>query len=283
MPPLRDLAIIMPTRNRPSIAAKNLLRIRKHFPGVPIYVFDDASKDAEALPAAMSSVPDCSVMRSEKRIGPAGARRRLIENAQSRWCLALDDDCYPREDFDPWPWVGMEPGPDDPVIVSFRYLRSYDGDIAPPGDLETGPSRCLMGGASLLHRASVMAVGNYNAFYIFGAEDADLSFRVWASGRQVWTDPGNFIIHDHVPAGRNLPSESYYYVRNRILFNVLSLPLWYGLPLGILQAGKRWLTQPYKLSGLGGLFAGFFVSMRHFRKRRPLTLAKFRHLQSLRA
>ncbi len=278
---MRELAIIMPTRNRPDVARKNLEKTRSHFPDAPIYVFDDASDDAEAVRAAVESIPNAKLIRSEENIGPAGARRALITAADARWCLALDDDCHPRDDFDPTRWLTIEPGPDDPIVVTFRYSRSYDGDIAPPGDLKTGPCRSLLGGASLLHRASVMAIGSYNSSYVFGGEDTDLARRVWASGRQLWIDPNNFIIHDHVAAGRNLPRESYLYVRNRILLNVLSLPLWYGLPLGVGQAVRRWLGHPYKLSGFLGILAGFSASVRHFGQRKPLRLEQVRWLRSL--
>ena len=278
---MHDLAIIMPTRNRPQIALPNLRTARRHFPDAPIYVFDDASNDAAAVATSVASVPGCTLIRSDTNVGPAGARRRLIEAADARWCLALDDDCHPRKDFDPSRWVSMEPRGDAPVIICFRYYRPYDGDIAPPGDLQVGPCRSLHGGASLLHRKSLIEIGNYNADFIFAAEDTDLSRRVWASGRQIWIDPDNYVIHDHVQAGRNLRRELYFYVRNRILLNVLSLPIWYGLPLGLGQAVKRCLTHPHKLSGFLGLFAGVFASIRNFGSRRPLTLKQYFHLQGL--
>jgi GT2 family glycosyltransferase len=278
---MHDLAIIMPTRNRHQIAAQNLRRTRQHFPNVPIYVFDDASDDAAAVAASIAMVPGCTLIRSDENVGPAGARRRLIEVADARWCLAIDDDCHPRDDFDPSRWVSLEPGPDDPIVVCCRYYRSYDGDVAPPGDLKVGPCRCLLGGASLLHRRSVIEIGSYNVAFIFGAEDTDLSRRVWASGRQIWIDPNNYIIHEHLPAGRNLTRESYFYVRNRIVLNVLSLPIWYGLPLGLVQAIRRCLVEPHKLSGLQGLLAGILVSARNFRVRRPLSIKLYRRLEML--
>ena len=147
---MRDLAIIMPTHNRPDIALCNLLKARCHFPGVPIYVFDDASDDAAAVAAAVAQVPSCTLIRSEKNIGPAGARRRLIDAADARWCLALDDDCHPRPDFDPSRWLRMEPRESDPIVVSFRYYNAPYDEFAPRGRLKTGPSRSIMGGASLI-------------------------------------------------------------------------------------------------------------------------------------
>jgi GT2 family glycosyltransferase len=276
-----DLAVIVPTRNRPDIARKNLEKIRAHFPDVPICVFDDASDDAVAVRRAVESVPDCKLIRSDVNIGPAGARRALIEAAEARWCLAIDDDCYPREDFDPAPWIDAEPGPGDPIVIGLTLYRSYDGDISPQGRSSPGSFPAFHGGASLLHRARLMEIGNYNPAYVFGAEDTDVARRVWASGYQVWHDPTKFIIHDHVAAGRNLPRESYFYVRNRILLAVMTLPVWYGLPLGLGQAFKRWLIQPYKWSGFLGLFAGLGASIRHFPARRPLSLRQYRELQGL--
>lgn len=280
---MHNLAVIMPTRNRPCIAAQNLLKVHAQFPDAPIYVFDDASDDAVAVAMAMAAVPRSKLIRSEKNIGPAGARRRLIEMADARWCLAIDDDCHPRGDFDPSRWIMTEPGPqsNDPIAVSFRYIRSYDNEIAPPGELDVGPARGLLGGASLLHRASIIAIGNYNEGYMFGCEDTDLARRVWASGQQLWIDPDNFIIHDHVAAGRNIKREAFYYTRNCVLLNVMSLPIWYGLPLGLAQAVKRWLTEPNRLHGFLGVIAGLAAIFRNYNRRRPLTIEGYRRLERL--
>ncbi len=278
---MRDLAIIMPTRNRPDVVQKNLEKTRSHFPDAPIYVFDDASDDPAAVRAAVERIPNATLIRSEKNVGPAGARRALIMAADARWCLALDDDCHPRDDFDPSRWVAKEPAAGEPIVIGFCYFRSYDGDIAPSGADAPGAFPGFMGGASLLHRERLMEVGNYCAAYVFGAEDIGLARQVWASGYQVWLDPTNFIIHDHVAAGRNPRRESYFYVRNRILLGALTLPLWYGIPMGFGQAMKRWLSHPHKFSGLLGLFGGLVASVQYFHLRRPLALAKFREIEAL--
>ncbi len=276
-----DFEIIVPTRNRPAILRRSLCRIRAHFPVVPILVYDDASEDAYGVASAVSSIGQTRLIRGERFEGAAAARGALISVAQARWCLAVDDDCYPREDFDISRWVAMEPSPDGPIVISFRYYRSYDGNIAPPGEWPAGPSRCLMGGASLLHRKRVLEIGGYRGFLVFGAEDTELSRRVWASGAQVWTDPSNIIVHDHVTVGRNLRAEDFYYVRNRILVNVLTLPVWYGLPLGLAQAVRRIVVQDRKLAGMAGFACGVLDSIRYFRKRRPMTLSLFRWLNKL--
>jgi len=278
---MRDLEIIVPTRNRPEVLRRSLSRTRAHFPDVPILVHDDASDDASAVAAAVGRIEGCRLIRASARIGPAGARRRLISEAGARWCLALDDDCYPSATFDPGRWVATEPDRDGVIAVSFRYWRSTDGDLAPPGNLATGPSRCFMGGASLLHRARVIEIGNYRGYLVFAAEDTELSRRIWAAGGQVWGDPDNVIVHDHVAVGRDLPAEAYYYVRNRILLNVLTLPLWYGLPLGLAQAGRRWLAQPHRAAGFAGLAAGILAAVRHYPDRTPLTLERYRWLERL--
>lgn len=278
---MSDLAIIMPTRNRPDILLRSLKKTREVFPQAPIYVFDDASEDGPAVKAAVEQITGTTALRSDINIGPAGARNRLIRAAQARWLLAIDDDCYPRADFNPGRWIGMEPEANDPIAICLRAYRSYDGDISPVGDLQIGPARGLHGGASLLHRRSILDIGNYNPVYVFGAEDTDLARRIWASGRQVWVDPTQFIIHDHVAAGRNPPRESYFYVRNRILLGALTLPVWYGVPLGLAQAAKRMMMQPHKLSGLVGLFGGVAAGIAHFRERRPLSLKQLRALEAL--
>lgn len=276
-----DLEIIVPTRNRPDVLSRSLKLMRAHFPGVPILVHDDASNDEGAVAAAVAAVKPSRLIRSNKVVGPSGGRRRLLAAAQARWCLALDDDCYPREDFDPSGWVAKEPGAADPIIIAFRYFHPRDGRIAPKGPVQAGPSRHFIGGASLLHRESVLAIGSYCERLIFGAEDTELAMRVWASGAQVWCDPDSYIIHDHVAVGRDLRYEAFYYVRNRIVINVLTLPFWYGFPYGLGQAVKRCMSQPNKLWGLAGIISGVVESIRCLPDRRPLTFAMLRWLKTL--
>jgi GT2 family glycosyltransferase len=276
-----DLEIIVPTRNRPEVLARSLRLTRAHFPGVPILVHDDASEDTGSVALAVRDIPGARLMRSVQRIGPAGARNKLLSEARARWCLAIDDDCFPRKDFDPSRWIATDPAPGGPIVISFRCYRSYDGNIAPPGEWSAGPSRTLMGGASLLHREGVLNIGGYRSFLVFAGEDTELARRVWASGSQVWSDPCNYIVHDHVPVGRDLAAEYFYYVRNRVLVNVLTLPLWYGLPRGIVEAARRAASQERKLPGLAGFISGLIDSFKYFRSRTPMTLSLFRWLSRL--
>ena len=277
-----DLAIIMPTRNRPEVLARSLSMIRaRGFEGTPIYVFDDASEDAAAVRHATASVPGVTLIRSDVQLGPAGGRNRLLQTAQAKWCLAIDDDCYPQEHINLARWLGTSPKLGDPIIVGFRYFRPYDGDISPPGTVATGPSRFFHGGASLLHRESVLSIGGYRDFLIFGAEDSELACRVWASNYQVWIDPDNFVIHEHVSAGRNPQAEAYYYIRNRIIMNVLTLPLWLGLPLGLVQAMRRAIFHRDPITAMRAIVAGCTCSIQYFSQRRPLTFAKWRWLRQL--
>lgn len=278
---MHDFAVIVPTRNRPDILHQNLVKTRVHFPSVPIYVFDDASDNAEAVRLAVNSIDRITLIRSDRNVGPAGARRRLIEEADARWVLAIDDDCYPRDDFEPSRWIKSEPKKGEPIVIGLRCYRSYDGDVSPLGRETPGPFPAFHGGASLLHRQRVLEIGNYDASYFFAAEDTDVARRVWANGYEVWLDTESFIVHDHVAAGRNLKREAFYYVRNRIVLSAMTLPLWYGLPLGLGQAVKRWLSQPHKAAGFAGLINGLGAVMVSLPRRKPLSLKQWRAISAL--
>lgn len=281
MPVQHNLAIIIPTRNRSEIIRLNLQKTRAQLPDVPIFVFDDASTNADEVRSAVESVPGCVLIRSESNVGPAAARNALIIASEARWCLAIDDDCYPDPSFDPHPWTETEPGQGDPIVIGLTCYRTYDGDISPANVTEPRQYPNFHGGASLLHRERIIEIGNYDPDYVFGAEDTDLARRVWASNYQVWQDPTKIIIHDHVSSGRDLQREAYFYARNRILLGSRTLPIWYGFPIGFLQACRRCLTQPNKLHGLKGIIGGVWVSFINFSNRRPLNLKQYYTLRKM--
>ncbi len=276
-----DCTIIIPTRNRQQVLEHSLAKIRKLFPAVPILVYDDASEDAAGVVQIVEAVQGARCIRGERCVGPAGGRMLLMQAVQTSWCLALDDDCYPREDFNISRWLGGRPEKGDPIIIGFRFFRPYDGDLAPPGAAVVGSSQGFHGGASLLHCSSVLAIGGYRDFLFFGGEDTELAYRVWASGYQIWIDTHNVVVHEHVACGRDIRAESYFYVRNRILINILTVPLWLALPLGTLQALRRAFYHRDLNYACRGLFAGYRDSIRYFRYRKILSFSKWLWLRSL--
>jgi GT2 family glycosyltransferase len=280
MQTMSDLAIIMPTRNRPEVLARSLALIRaRGFKDTPIYVFDDASGDAEAVANAAGSVPGVTLIRSEQQLGPAGGRNRLLHAAQASWCLALDDDCYPREDFDIAQWISIDPHPSDPIIINFLCFRPSDGDLSPKGHTASGPTNAFHGGASLLHRESILNIGGYRDFLVFGLEDTELALRTWASGYQVWIDPENVVIHEHVAGGRDLRKEAFYYVKNRILVGMLTAPLYIGIPHGFVSAARRIFHHRYPFTAAQGLANGLWDGVRYFNQRKSLTFKQWRALR----
>lgn len=282
MSTISELAIIIPTRNRPTDLTRALAKIRgRGFPDTPIYVFDDASDDPEAVAAAIAAVPGVTLIRSERQLGPAGGRNRLLQVAQARWCLALDDDCYPREDFDITEWISKEPQANDPIIIDFSCFCPSDGNLPPAGHTRASPTNAFHGGASLLHRQSILNIGGYREFLVFGLEDTELALRTWASGYQVWVDPKNVVIHEHVPRGRDLRRETFHYVKNRILVNMLAAPLYIGVPHGLISAARRIFHHRYPVDAAKGFVSGLVDSARHFGQRKPLSLKQWLALRSM--
>jgi GT2 family glycosyltransferase len=275
------LTVIVPTRNRPIVLERSLRKIRQCFSTEPILVYDDASDDALAVSRVVDRIYNCRCIRGDSQAGPAAGRQRLLGEANSIWCLALDDDCYPRRDFQISHLLKSEPGEGEPIIIGFRLYRTYDGNLAPPARTPFGPSRAFHGGASLLHRDSVLAIGGYREFLVFGGEDTELATRAWANGKQVWGDSDNVVMHDHVSCGRDLSAESFYYSRNRILASALTLPRWVGIPFGTLQAFRRTLTTGEFRPSLRGIYAGWRDAIKFRAFRKAISFKMWRYLRSL--
>ena len=268
---LEKLAIITVTRDRPHVLRDSLTRTRRVFPAdVPIIVHDDASQHLEEVHDALKGLGNIVLLRSDYAIGPGGGRNRCVAEAETPFCLSLDDDCYVNSKDELYKWLLDRSEHSDIAVIGCQYHRTYDGSRAPSSHIASGPSVSFHGGASLLRREAFLRIEGYRELLGFGCEDTELARRVWGNGYRVWYDASYVVEHKHVAINRNRYRLASSYVKNTLLLESLSGdPLW-GLPLGIYRAIRRGLAIGYLFPLLEGLGAGVRDTLLHWKERSPL-------------
>jgi glycosyltransferase involved in cell wall biosynthesis len=143
------------------------------------------------------------VVRSERNSGPGGARNRALEHVQTDWVAFLDADEVPGSG-----WLKR--------LLEIAHSGSLD---AVEGRIESGSSAgpfthttevrtggAYLGGNVAFRTAALRAVGGFDErFYdarrkLHFREDADLFFRLEASGTRIGFDPCLHALHPPLPA-----------------------------------------------------------------------------------
>jgi GT2 family glycosyltransferase len=137
----------------------------------------------------------------------------------------------------------------------------------------------FLGGASLFHLPSVLAVGGYRECFVYGYEEPELAFRLWLAGMKIEYLP-IMISHNqfHSPQEqRDYREYDFLYARNGILMSSLNMPLWFGLPHGLLRSLRRslYLRRNFWVKARGTC-AGIWMTFNLWSERNPCSFAQAR-------
>ena len=274
-------SIMIATRNRPHILAVTLEKLAVlGFRDYPLWVYDDASEDASAIANVVAVWPGGRVIRGDRQRGQAHGRNVLMRACGTPYAISLDDDQYFLEVGELARYLA-EPRPADaPAAVSFQCRAVKDGRLDRPAELPSGPTTWFMGGCVLFHVPSILAVGGYRAWWVYGYEEPELAMRLYAAGFGIWYDAGILIEHNqwyHAGERRDFGEYDYLYARNAVLLTSMNYPLWMGLPLGVVRSVRRaFLFKRNFGRKLTGLLAGVALTFTKWSERQPMPAVRAR-------
>jgi glycosyltransferase involved in cell wall biosynthesis len=274
-------SILIATRNRPAILAGTFERLREKGLGDwPLWIYDDASDDPAAMKRVVDSWPGSHLIRGEQQRGQALGRNALMQACGTPFAVCLDDDQYFLETGALTSYLADPRAPDAPAAVSFQCVAKRDGRLDRPADMPSGPTTWFMGGCVLFHVPSVLAVGGYRDWWVYGYEEPELAARLFAAGRAIWYDASVLIEHNQFynpNERRDYGEYDYLYARNAVLLTSMNYPLLLGLPLGIARSIRRAL---YIRRNPGRNFAGFLhglaMTFSRWPERTPMRWAQAR-------
>ncbi len=283
-----DLSVIVCTRDRPAQLATTLANLRASSLGdAPLIVYDDASAGAAAIREVLAIHPGAVLIRGDVPRGPTGGRNACLRAARTPFCLVLDDDVYPLEVEGLASVLAVMRERPEVAVIGLRCRRVGDGELSPRSGVPAGPALTFHGGASLLRRDAVLAVGGYRELLFFGGEDTDLALTLRRAGWVLLYEPTVIMAHEYAREGRNEWLASYLYARNRVLIRYADSGGFGGLALGIrnnlgalMHGVSAWFRddQPQRISlirflpaTMAGVAAGLLGCLIHHRTlRAPL-------------
>lgn len=180
-----------------------------------VIVVDNASPD-DSLREFTAAVSGATIIEHAENVGFGPANNAAVERARGRFVCLLNPDTQvtvgwlePLTEFA----ARREVGAVAPVLVDedgavheAGAVVDHWGLTAPPrgrdfaATMDPPPGPCLVDYASaacLVMRTEVFrAVGGFDPRFVPAYfEDADLAFRLWEAGYQVWCHPGSRVVH----------------------------------------------------------------------------------------
>ena len=284
--PITNAAILIPTRNRPAILANTLEELRrKGLEDLPLWVYDDASEDPKAIENAVLAVwPAAHVIFGEKRRGQAGARNALMKACGTEFGIMLEDDVYFLNVGTIEEHIRHHASHPEWAVIQFKCKSKGTGEQNLSDAIGACELPSFLAGASLFHLPTILKVGGYRDFFVYAYEEPDLAMRLWEQGCQIWYDPGIFVEHNQWYSPnerRDFREYDLFYARNSLLLATMNMPLWLGLPIGIIRSVRRAFhhKRNYRIK-LKGLLEGIALTFSHWDNRTPLSARKaFGHWQ----
>jgi GT2 family glycosyltransferase len=247
---------------------------------VLVHVDGGRSDCADAVRAAPAGAV---VMVSDSRVGPGGARNRLMAAASCELVASFDDDSYPidrdyfaraAEMFRRFPQA---------AIVTARVIHAHEPVAEPATTAEWTAD--FSGGACVYRRAEFLDAGGYVPLAAaYGMEEVDLALRLHARGRRILRTDWLRVFHDTDLARHADPSVTAASLANIVLLAYLRYPvaLW---GVGLLQLANRlqWLLRHGRRRGvMRGLGSAVPSALAHQSYRDPLPASAIRSYLSLR-
>ncbi len=213
------LSYVLITRNRRDRLLATLQYLARHTPmpeGTWEAVVVDNGSDDDTATAVRREAPWAALVHLPENEGMP-ARNHGVAIAAGRYIAFLDDDSYP---------VG------DTIPLALSYLSHHPRTAAlvgrvvlPSGGLE-GPAfpAVTLGGASIVRKAVLDAVGGFAPEFFRQAEEYDLSFRIWQAGHRIERFEDLTFRHDKQSTGRSSAMTHKMDVRNNLILVERYLP-----------------------------------------------------------
>lgn len=216
-------SIIIPTYNRKAQLIGTLKKLSEQTRDASLFevvVIDDGSDDGTAgAVSAFREGHEIDInLISQKNKGPASARNVGIEISKYKCIIFLDSDCYPLTD----DWLLridnkvnniLSTGSDDFLLAgrivmpsdtfSQRFIMCLDGygtpDLGGDGFKKEDEFISFPTTNLIVPKKTFKDIGGFDENIIYGSgEDTDFCYRLWKSGRGVFTyDPSILICHLH--------------------------------------------------------------------------------------
>ena len=195
--------------------------------------------------------PDVSVVSSEERLGPGGARNKLIAIARHDLVASFDDDSYPLDgDYFKRAITVCDRFPNAAIVSAALYHR---GEVIQQDTRSARWTADFSGGACIYRREAFLQSEGYVPLPVaYGMEEVDLALRLHARGNRILSTSWLRVFHDTDLQRHKDPTVTANSIANLALLAYLRYPvsLWW---IGVGQCLNRvlWLIRHGRWRGVG--------------------------------
>jgi GT2 family glycosyltransferase len=209
--------------------------------------------------------PDIPVILTNEAIGPGGGRNKLMAAARNELVANFDDDSYPYDsDFFARALQIFALFPTASVIGAACF---HPHDSAPDERREIVHSGSFSGGAVVFRRKDLIRAGGYIPLPIaYGAEEEDISLRLYDRGMTILFSPWLRVFHDSALEHHRDPVINAHVIANIGTLVFLRYPMCYWF-YGLGQVANRVLWCA-KVGRWGGILRGLALLPVHVVKLR---------------
>ena len=289
---MQDISAIVAAYQRIEQTLDTLRRLEACDPRpAEILVHVDAGGD-DCAKAVRVRFPHITVIESRARVGPGGARNRLIREARHELVASFDDDSYPMDnDFFARAATFFRRYPDTALVTGVIFHPDEDVVAA---EAVSSPTASFGSGGSVFRRSAFLEAGGFVPLPIaYGMEEEDLALRLIESGRELRYTPWLRVYHDADRSRHGAVDVNAAVIANIALLAFLRYPATYW-PYGMLQIVNRvaWCVKVGRRAGLvRGLLSIPSHLWRHRHHRAPVSVlamraraaARVRRLEAFRA
>ncbi|MEU0504406.1 mycofactocin biosynthesis glycosyltransferase MftF [Nocardia sp. NPDC005998] len=279
LPALDDVTVIVPLHNNADGLARLLAALRGH----NVIVVDDGSDQPVQIPRNRGTRCRVTVLRHDRRQGPAAARNAGLRAATTDFVAFLDSDVVPRSG-----WLEVMLGhfsdpevalvaprivtldPESNALARYEHTRSSldlgrrESAVQSRGLVSYVPSAAL-----LVRRRALLAGGGFDESMQV-AEDVDLCWRLEQAGWRLRYEPAAHVAHDSRISFRAWFGRKLFYgtgaaplgERHPGMVTPLAMPLWTAVATILFATLTKWgllgglITMVTALARLRRVFTG---------------------------
>ncbi|HZR78853.1 MAG TPA: glycosyltransferase [Chthoniobacterales bacterium] len=220
--------------------------------------------------AIRNAFPEIQILRSKDRIGPGGARNKLIAAARNDIVASFDDDSYPLDkDYFARVQALSEQFTDASILAATVYERG--DDLSDEISDEKWASDFSAGGCVFRRSCFLPTNGFVPLPMAYGMEEVDLALRLHAGGQRILRSKTLRVYHDTDLRRHSDSDVTAASIANLALLAYLRYPLSLAW-LGVAQIANRirWLIKHRRWRGIfRGLIMipGYVRRYRHYRQK----------------
>ncbi|MRH87006.1 mycofactocin system glycosyltransferase [Nocardia sp. SYP-A9097] len=257
LPSLEDVTVIVPVHNDPD----GLTRLLSALRGYTVIVVDDGSDRPVLIPPARGNRCRVTVLRRDRRHGPAAARNFGLRCAATEFVAFLDPDVVPRTG-----WLEVMLGhfsdpkvalvaprilamdPDSTLLARYEHTRGSlhrgrrESAVQAHGPVPYVPSTAL-----LVRRLALLAEGGFDEAMAAGG-DIDLCWRLDRAGWRLRYEPAARVAHSNPVSLRKWFAHKVTHgtgvaplgQRHAGMASPLSIPIWTAVTALLFGTLTRW-------------------------------------------